>query len=219
MSISNFIINLINNRRSKIEKNYPGSLGAFFKDGGNDLIYKKLNLNPNSIVIDGGGFEGEFIDNVLINYGCKIESFEPLQKEFDELKKKYFSNERVEISNLAIFSETKKLYLNQEGISSSIVNSNLGKNTIKINAIDIVEIIKNRKNIDLLKLNVEGAEYEIMNRIIDTENLETFNSYLIQYHKSVKQSGKLRDKIRNQLLNKNYKEIFNYDFVWEYWRK
>ena len=111
------------------------------------------------------------------------------------------------------------MYLNQEGISSSIVNSNLGKKTIKINAIDIVEIIKNRKNIDLLKLNVEGAEYEIMNRIIDTENLETFNSYLIQYHKSVKQSGKLRDKIRNQLLNKNYKEIFNYDFVWEYWRK
>ena len=88
MVISNFLINLINKRRSKVQKNYPGSLGMFFKDGGNDLIYKKLNLNSDSLVIDGGGYEGEFIDNVLIYFGCKIESFEPLQKEYDKLKKK-----------------------------------------------------------------------------------------------------------------------------------
>ena len=164
MSISNFVINFINKRRSKIEKNYPGSLGVFFKDGGTNLIYKKLDLNSDSVVIDGGGYKGEFIDNVLVNFGCKVESFEPLQKEFDELKKKYIQNNRVKISNLALFSKTKALYLNEEGISSSIINTNVSKNMVKINAIDVVEIINNRKNIDLLKLNVEGAEYEIMNR-------------------------------------------------------
>ena len=58
-----------------------------------------------------------------------------------------------------------------------------------------------------------------MNRIIETENLHNINSYLIQYHKSVEQSKQLRDKIRDRLLTKNFKEIFNYDFVWEYWKK
>lgn len=219
MSISEIIINFINKRRNKIQKNYSGPLGVFFKDGGNNLIFSKLVLNSESVVIDGGGYQGEFIDNLLINFGCKIESYEPLQKEFDRLNKKYAHNKRVKIYNQAIFSKTRELYLNHEGISSSILKKNDSNNSSKVNAIDIVEIIKSKKNIDLLKLNVEGAEYNIMNRIIETENLHNINSYLIQYHKSVEQSKQLRDKIRDRLLTKNFKEIFNYDFVWEYWKK
>ena len=77
MSISEIIINFINKRRNKIQKNYSGPLGVFFKDGGNNLIFSKLVLNSESVVIDGGGYQGEFIDNLLINFGCKIESYEP----------------------------------------------------------------------------------------------------------------------------------------------
>ena len=123
MSISEIIINFINKRRNKIQKNYSGPLGVFFKDGGNNLIFSKLVLNSESVVIDGGGYQGEFIDNLLINFGCKIESYEPLQKEFDRLNKKYAHNKRVKIYNQAIFSKTRELYLNHEGISSSILKN------------------------------------------------------------------------------------------------
>ena len=219
MSISNFIINLINNRRDRIKKKYPGSLGAFFKDGGNNLIYNKLHLNSESVVIDGGGYEGEFIDNVLINFGSEVESYEPLEKEFNNLNNKYINNDKVKIYNFAIFSKNTDLYLNQEGISSYIVKDKHGKNTIKIKAIDIVEIINKKKKIDLLKLNVEGAEYDILNRIIKTNNLNNIKSFLIQYHKSIKNSVELRTEIRSEFKKNNFIEVFNYEFVWEYWRK
>ncbi len=219
MSISNFLINFINKRRNKIKKNYPGSLGDFFKDGGNSLIYKKLDLNSQSVVIDGGGYEGEFIDNVLINFGSEVESYEPLEREFKNLNKKYINNDKVKIYNYAIFSKSADLYLNQEGISSYIVKDKHGKDTIKINAIDIVEIINKKKKIDLLKLNVEGAEYDILNRIIESNNLSNIKSFLIQYHKSIKNSVELRTEIRSEFKKNNFIEVFNYDFVWEYWKK
>ena len=219
MSVSNSIINFINKRRDKIQKNYPGSLGNFFKDGGNNFIYSKLKLNSDSFVIDGGGYQGEFIDNILINFGCKIDSYEPLKKEYENLKKKYFYNDRVKVFNLAIFSDSKELYLNKEGISSYIVNDNIGKDIVKIKAEDITKIINKKTKVDLLKLNVEGAEYEILNRVIETNNLNKFGSFLIQYHRSVENSNELRKKIRQKLVKENYQEVFNYDFVWEYWIK
>lgn len=219
MSISDFIISLINKRRKKIEINYPGALGDFFRDGGNEIIYKRLELDNNSMVIDGGGYHGEFIDKILINFGCKVDSYEPLVNEFNKLEKKYFYNDKVKIYNQAIYSDTKELYLSQEGISSSVITGSDAKKNLKIKAVDIIEIINDKKIVDLLKLNVEGAEYEIMNRIIDSKNLDKFRSFLIQYHRSVENCEELRKKIRKILLEKNFKEIFNYDFVWEYWRR
>ena len=106
-----------------------------------------------------------------------MESYEPLEREFNNLNKKYINNDKVKIYNYAIFSKNADLYLNQEGISSYIVKDKHGKDTIKIKAIDIVEIIN--KKIDLLKLNVEGAEYDILNRIIESinlSNIKVFNS-------------------------------------------
>ena len=219
MSISDFIISLINKRRKKIEINYSGALGDFFRDGGNEIIYKRLELDNNSMVIDGGGYHGEFIDKILINFGCKVDSYEPLVNEFNKLEKKYFYNDKVKIYNQAIYSDTKELYLSQEGISSSVITGSDAKKNLKIKAVDIIEIINDKKIVDLLKLNVEGAEYEIMNRIIDSNNLDKFRSFLIQYHRSVENCEELRKKIRKILLEKNFKEIFNYDFVWEYWRR
>ena len=58
-----------------------------------------------------------------------------------------------------------------------------------------------------------------MNKIIDSKNLDKFKSFLIQYHRSVKNCDQLRKKIRNSLIEKNFNEIFNYDFVWEYWKR
>ena len=71
----------------------------------------------------------------------------------------------------------------------------------------------------MLKLNVEGAEYDILNRIIKTNNLNNIKSFLIQYHKSIKNSVELRTEIRSEFKKNNFIEVFNYEFVWEYWRK
>ena len=85
--------------------------------------------------------------------------------------------------------------MNEEGISSYIVNDNIGKDIIKIRAEDIAKIINKKTKVDLLKLNVEGAEYEILNRVIKTNNLNKFGSFLIQYHRSVENSNELRKKL------------------------
>ena len=58
MSAINFKINPIYKRGRKNNKNYSGFLGNFFKDGRNNLIYNKLDLNSEPVVIYGGSYKG-----------------------------------------------------------------------------------------------------------------------------------------------------------------
>ena len=37
----------------------------FISDGGDTVIFKNIILNKDSVIIDGGGFNGEFTDEIL----------------------------------------------------------------------------------------------------------------------------------------------------------
>ena len=66
MSISNLIINIIKKRRKKIRNNYSGEIGKFFRAGGNELLFNNINIDDNSVVIDGGAYDGEFISKISV---------------------------------------------------------------------------------------------------------------------------------------------------------
>jgi FkbM family methyltransferase len=58
------------------------------------------------------------------------------------------------------------------------------ENPIKIQSYDIVEILNEFNSDDyvVLKLDVEGSEYDIIQRLIDTDNLNKVNEYIIEWH-------------------------------------
>ena len=217
MSFSQFLINYIQNRRVRIQKKYSGSLGKFFRDGGNELLFKYLKLNSNSVIIDGGCYEGEFTKEILIRYGSKVLAFEPLDLKYKKLNVIFKNNKLVKLYKNALFDNNNRIYLSIDGLNSSTVNNN-NNNKILVKAINILDILKKFRRIDLLKLNVEGAEYKILAKLINGHKLKNISNYLIQFHPIVN-SENLRGHIRKSLLKSKYNQIFNYDYVWELWSK
>lgn len=219
MSFSDKIIRYIYKRRITHQKSNKGPLGQFYRDGGNEILFKYLALDNNSIVIDGGCYHGDFTKEILIRFGSRVLSFEPLKKEYKELVFRFEKNKLVNLYNQAIYDSEKNIPITLDGLNSSIFsNIKIKEKKLFIKTFDIANIFKKYKKIDLLKLNVEGAEYKILLRLIKKKKLNNIDSYLIQFHPI---NGSQLDikKIRKSFLQQGFKQIFNYNYVWEYWSK
>tara|TARA_B100001564_G_C20656521_1_gene679480 strand:- start:1313 stop:1999 length:687 start_codon:yes stop_codon:yes gene_type:complete len=183
---------------------------------GDRKIHKKYPLNSNSIFFDIGGFEGGFSEKIIEEFDCFCYIFEPHPEFFKVLENKFDSNSKVFLFNFGLSDSNKNLKLSDESASSKLTDSNEG---YLVSVRDISEVIDELKlkNIDLLKSNIEGAEYDLLSRLIETNKISIINSLQIQYHKDHIQNAEiLRAKINDKLLD-THKNIWSYYFVWERW--
>ena len=217
MSISDAIIKLIENRRINVKKNLPGDLGKFYREGGLDNILNFININDTSKVLDAGAYKGEFADEILKKFGSNLILYEPLEYEFNYLKKKYQHNSKVKLYNLAISNTNNYKFLSLDNNNSYLSDVKIN-NSIKIKCENIIDIFDKEKSIDFFKMNIEGSEYEILNEMIDKNYLTKCKYYLIQFHhKNNKNLIENKKIIQNNFSEMNFKKIFDYNYVWEVW--
>ena len=70
--------------------------------------------------------------------------------------------------------------------------------------------------IDLIKINIEGAEYELIEGIIDNKIHLKIKNLQIQFHDFFPDAKERVDILRKKLA-KTHKPTYTYDFVWENW--
>ena len=154
------------------------------------FVSKFLEKEKETLIIDVGGFKGSYTDELLSNFPKgDITIFEPSFINFSYLLNKYKNNKQVKIENYAIsdFSGKAKLYSNNESDTLATLNKreekNRGRKFLREEEIEVIRFsnywndVLNNKNIDLLKLDIEGSE---INVIKDLESKLT-NIYLIQF--------------------------------------
>ena len=128
---------------------------------------KKI-LRPESNCIDVGAHEGEILD-LILNFAPKGRhcAFEPIPVLYKQLKKKY--TQKVEIFPFALSAENGKATF--QYVKNAPAYSGLRRRSYKVNP-DIEEIdvdikklddlIPSDRKIDLMKIDVEGAEYGVL---------------------------------------------------------
>ena len=175
--------------------------------------FLKSCLADKKVIIDVGASCGSFVDICLQNGGHKVVALEP-SKSFRILNKTFENNKNVICLNKALstdcssrlFHSTDHTTLSGFEIESQkkFDSANLIKNTYltQVNCVDLETLKKdlNLKTIDLLKIDIEGFEYEL----IESFSLSAVNSIsniLIEYHHN--ENGKI-NSIINKLKNFNY---------------
>lgn len=174
-------------------------------------------LSENSVVIDGGGYNGDFSKKIFDLYKCNIFIFEPYEFYYSKLKKFFKNNNKISVFSEALSNENKNVYIVKSGDETFISNSNKDNNSI-VKSISIISFINqnNLKKIDLLKLNVEGAEYSILEDILNSDLQKRFVNLQIQFHRSFENKNRY-NQIKNK-LEKKYKLIWRYPWIWESWK-
>lgn len=82
--------------------------------------------------------------------------------------------------------------------------------------IKFIDYLKNNNidDIDLMKINIEGGEYELLEEIISQNYQNKIRNILIQFHNLSEDPIKRREKIIKK-LSETHQIKFSYDFVWE----
>jgi len=132
-----------------------------------------------TIVIVGGYHCWEAETYLQLYKNCKLYIFEPVPEFFDVIKQKYGSNPRCDLYNIAITNTVGEIdfYRTSQPGSDSIYpvieNNNSGYSfksvfKIKVKSDKLKNIIK--ENIDLLQIDVQGAELEVL-KSTDLDNV------------------------------------------------
>ena len=174
-------------------------------------------IKENDTVFDLGGYRGEWANNIYTKYRCNVFIFEPVEDFYNGIKTRFSNNKKIKAFNFGLGANTReeKIYISKD--SSSTLNKTGSATSIRIKECkDFLEKERIEK-IKLVKINIEGGEYEFLDHSIE-KNLHTkFENIQVQFHKFVEGYEERREKISNE-LSKTHEITYNFDFVWENWR-
>jgi FkbM family methyltransferase len=194
-----------------------GDSGQWFKDDGDNTHRLNYDLNENSIVFDLGGFEGWFTEQIDNEYHCRIFCFEPINEYFLKIKNKFNSNLNILTFPFAISNTIgiKKIYFNGNSSSEFIKTDDVFE--MSCITLDYMMNKYHIKHIDLMKINIEGGEYDLLDDIIEKDLLKTCDNLQIQFHTIIDNYQNRYNKIKTE-LEKTHHLTYQYPFVWENWQ-
>lgn len=137
--------------------------------------YKEWKIKKGDIVFDVGAHIGSF-SIYAANKGAKVYAFEPDKKNYQNLLKNIkLNNAHSQIIpfNFGIYSSDGKLSFytslaNPAG-NSTISDANKKEKKIQVKKLSTIFKMIDVKKIDLLKMDIEGSEYEIFEKLTDSE--------------------------------------------------
>lgn len=190
----------------------------WFKINGDETLRLDYELNENSIVFDVGGYKGEFASAILNKYNCHVYIFEPIPTFFEIIAKKFSNNCKVHpyCFGLSDITTTQKISLLENSSSLFIDNSN----TLEIRIISAIDFINqcNLPFIDLFKVNIEGAEYPLLEGLIESNLVTKIKNIQVQFHDFIIPNASHRMHQIQEKLSKTHQLTYQYEFVWENWR-
>ena len=196
-------------------------VAKFLAEKGDYTLMLNYNLDKDSIVIDAGGYKGWFAENIYNKYKCNVYVFEPVKEYYDLIVNKFKGNSKIKVFHYGLGGLTQSLKINLQGDGTSVHTTNgkfTGTELIKVvNILDCLNELKLEK-VDLLKLNIEGEEYSLLEAVIKNNELKRFSDIQIQFHNFIDKAEERRDSIR-KTLSKDFTLEYDFKFVWEGWKK
>ena len=189
----------------------------WFQDEGDKTHRLNYVLDSNSLVFDLGGYEGQWASDIYAMYNCTIWVFEPSLPFAKKIEKRFEKNSKIRVFSVALGARDEVVGFSAIDNSSSIFLSGPKNESIKI--VDVVDFLKTNKiqSIDLIKINIEGAEYELLEKLIDKGLINIFKNIQVQFHDFIIQNAPERMKNIQDSLSLTHNRTYHYEFIWENW--
>ncbi|NQX89916.1 MAG: FkbM family methyltransferase [Halioglobus sp.] len=188
--------------------------------GANPHLLYQANISADSVVIDAGAYIGEWAQDIAARYNATVHAYEPDPRNFKLLKERSQHSSQIIAHEFGVGERGESIRMALEFLGSSMFSKNNTVPTAQVEIRDIVDVWQSlgRERIALMKINIEGAEFPLLERMIETNLLEKVDCYLIQFHEWHPGAYRRRRRIRKALSNTHQLE-WDYHFVWEKWVK
>lgn len=216
----NFILKRIITRLrlSLFPTEHDKEIRRWYADGGDEKLRYDYDLNSDSLVLDIGGYKGQFASDIYARYNCRVLVFEPVKSFAEKIKNRFKKNPMIEVFCLALGSNRRQdvMFLGDDG--SSVFRNSSKKESIQF--VDVAEFFAehNIQDIDLMKINIEGGEYELLPRLFETGLISRIKQVQVQFHDLQPESEARMYEIC-RTLSKTHTPTYQYKFVWENWAR
>ena len=215
------LLNLLfsgNNENKKQRKIQKERCKPWFKVYGDKTLRLNYDLSENSIVFDLGGYKGNFAQEIYDKYLCEIHVFEPVESFHKIIDNKFKNVPKVTAYPFGLANEDKELSISDDEDASSVFIETESSKKIQLKS--IVQFIKshNITSVDLIKINIEGGEYEVLESLLDEGIISVFKNLQIQFHDFIVDNAEERMENIQKQLAKTHEITYQYKFVWENWK-
>lgn len=184
------------------------------RDGYDDLITKNLGLDAASVVLDFGGYVGNYTATISDRYQSQIHVFEPVPEFFTMLQARFKNQTNITLHEYGIadVDDVRTFGVSADGTGAFAEGA--GASVSFRSADYLAEAVP--PLIDLLAVNIEGGEYELIPALDRVGLLARTKRILVQFHRVGPDPIGDRASCRH-LLEATHTCIWSYDFVWEAW--
>ncbi len=201
--------------------NYSKSAIDFLYRQERDKIQTEVEgLTKDRVVLDVGGDTGVWAMEIYQRYAPQLYIFEPNPRSVDALHER-FMGLNARIFPFGLGSTTQSCQLSDDGMGSSVFDASrnyLAAKKFDIEIRDVQEVFEELQleEVDFIKINIEGGEYDLLPRLIETGLISRCRIVRVQFHDWFPNAFALRRKIVRQLANTHDVE-WSYPMVWESW--
>ncbi len=180
-------------------------------------------LTPCDVVLDVGGWEGQWASDIFARFCCAIHVFEPSPIAAAQIERRFSSNPRITVHPYGLAGTNRTARLNLRGQGSSIFDdpqASAGHDNVEIKLRDADEVVRELDigEIALLKVNIEGGEYELLDRLFACELIGRLRDIQIQFHDFAPDAEAHMRRLQSQ-LSATHDRTWGVEFVWENWRR
>jgi len=190
----------------------------WFANEGDKTVRLDYALGPESIVFDVGGFEGQWASDIFARYCCVVHVFEPVPKYAQAIETRFVGNPRIHVHGFGLAGRTREEQIAIIGDGSSIFARGDEHMSIKLKSAREFCDQAGFEQLDLMKINIEGGEYELLEHLLETGAVARVRHFQIQFHDFVPDARQRMERIQQQ-LGRTHRLCWQYPFIWEGWSR
>jgi len=186
------------------------------------ILAEVAGLTEGRVVLDVGGDTGDWAMALYDRYTPQLYIFEPNPRSVEALRAR-FTGSTARILPFGLGASNQTCQLSDDGMGSSVYDASrnyhvTNKFDIEIRDVHAVFAELELDEVDLIKINIEGGEYDLLPRLIETGLISRCRIVRVQFHDWYPNAFALRRKIVKQLARTHEVE-WSYPMVWESWKR
>ena len=171
-------------------------------------------LKSDSLVFDVGGYKGDWAEAIAEKYGSRVVVYEPVPGNLEWLRRRFEGN-GVSVMPYGLLDRDGEVLMGIDGDRSGVHTESATR--LECSFRDVAGELGG-ESVDLMKMNVEGSEYEILERMICVGVLKNVRDLLIQFHRHIAGAKKRYEQIALR-MDRTHRLVWRDPFVWEMWSR
>ena len=172
---------------------------AWLRDRGDATRRLDYDLDGSAVVLDLGGYEGQWASDIFGRFACTIHVFEPVPEFADRIAARFARNPKIRLHRVGLAGREGTATIALRAAAEFFREQGIG-------------------TVDLMKINIEGGEYELLEHLIEGGLIGRIRHLQVQFHDFVPDAARRMEAIQSRLMA-THSLTWQYRFVWENWRR